>query len=262
MTNTTFTESLVGNCAPIDAAPGLSGGTPGSTEQGCLSFDVHIDGRRYQIQNSMGNFSISGAVGEVPRINWEFQGKLVSQTAWATATTYPATNTYDAVQPCLFLGANTVKLRKYTDTVASAYEAPYVTSYEFDAGNSVGFVSSANASDGYAHAVITERAPTITFDVEMSNAAADVGNHVNEMMSPATGAEAHYYESNLLVKNYDASDEGNGFNLRAMNGILTGVELQDRDGIRAESLSFALAENQTANPDSTDSYTISFTDES
>jgi len=151
----TWASVLLPACGWVDSAGTFSPKTeaPGANVK-TLTIGHYKDGKRAILSGAMGTFTITCPTGKVAYITFTFTGKYSSNET-DTALIAP---TYPTATPLRFAAGaltwNSVALCSSVVTV--------------DAGNSVIMRECVNASDrsGYATALITNRAPVITADIE------------------------------------------------------------------------------------------------
>tara|TARA_R100000734_G_scaffold17655_1_gene14043 strand:- start:955 stop:1932 length:978 start_codon:yes stop_codon:yes gene_type:complete len=80
--------------------------TPVSTGFGSITIHYHVDGIRHKVQGCRGTFTINGAVGEIPSIDFSFTGIYVPPTD-ETLPTISNTDYDHQATPLVFNQANT-----------------------------------------------------------------------------------------------------------------------------------------------------------
>ena len=147
---------------PILKACGLSAATVSSTSvtytpstlatQSSVTFYVNYDGVRHKVTGCRGTFSISCAVNEIPRINFEMQGISNSPTDTALPTVTKSLQP----DPVLFKNGNTSSFSVFGFSGA-------LQSWELDFANEVIY---RELVGGTKEALITDRRPSGTMVIE------------------------------------------------------------------------------------------------
>jgi len=116
------------------------------------------DGRMKVLRGCMGNCTISGNSGERVFLNFEMQG------VWGAPT--------DVALPTPTYGTEKViKMDNSSGSFKLATVAKRIGSFEFNLGNNVVPLLDVGADGGVAHMMITDRDPTMTFDIEADTVA-------------------------------------------------------------------------------------------
>ena len=121
--------------------------------QSSCTFYVNYDGVRHKITGARGTFSISCAVNEIPRINFEMQGIFNTPTDTALPTVTKSLQP----DPVLFKNGNTSSFSVFGFSAA-------LQSWELDFANEVIY---RELVGGTKEALITDRRPSGTMVVEM-----------------------------------------------------------------------------------------------
>jgi len=147
---------------PILKSCGLSAATVSSTSvtytpstlatQSSVTFYVNYDGVRHKVTGCRGTFSISCAVNEIPRINFEMQGIFNTPTDTALPTVTKSLQP----DPVLFKNGNTSSFSVFGFSGA-------LQSWELDFANEVIY---RELVGGTKEALITDRRPSGTMVVE------------------------------------------------------------------------------------------------
>ena len=147
---------------PILKACGLSAATVSSTSvtytpstlatQSSVTFYVNYDGVRHKVTGCRGTFSISCAVNEIPRINFEMQGIFNTPTDQALPTVTKSLQP----DPVLFKNGNTSSFSVFGFAGA-------LQSWELDFANEVIY---RELVGGTKEALITDRRPSGTMVIE------------------------------------------------------------------------------------------------
>jgi len=147
---------------PILKACGLSAATVSSTSvtytpstlatQSSVTFYVNYDGVRHKVTGCRGTFSISCAVNEIPRINFEMQGIFNTPTDQALPTVTKSLQP----DPVLFKNGNTSSFSVFGFSGA-------LQSWELDFANEVIY---RELVGGTKEALITDRRPSGTMVIE------------------------------------------------------------------------------------------------
>ena len=168
--NVSFGVFMVGSGAagtapkydPILKACGLSAATVSSTSvtytpstlatQSSVTFYVNYDGVRHKVTGCRGTFSISCAVNEIPRINFEFQGIFNTPTDTALPTVTKSLQP----DPVLFKNGNTSSFSIFGFSGA-------LQSWELDFANELIY---RELVGGTKEALITDRRPSGSMVIE------------------------------------------------------------------------------------------------
>ncbi len=147
---------------PILKACGLSAATVSSTSvtytpstlatQSSVTFYVNYDGVRHKVTGCRGTFSISCAVNEIPRINFEMQGIFNTPTD----TALPTVTKSQQPDPVLFKNGNTSSFSVFGFSGA-------LQSWELDFANEVIY---RELVGGTKEALITDRRPSGSMVIE------------------------------------------------------------------------------------------------
>ena len=147
---------------PILKSCGLSAATVSSTSvtytpstlatQSSVTFYVNYDGVRHKVTGCRGTFSISCAVNEIPRINFEMQGIFNTPTD----TALPTVTKSQQPDPVLFKNGNTSSFSVFGFSGA-------LQSWELDFANEVIY---RELVGGTKEALITDRRPSGTMVIE------------------------------------------------------------------------------------------------
>jgi len=147
---------------PILKAWGLSAATVSSTSvtytpstlatQSSVTFYVNYDGVRHKVTGCRGTFSISCAVNEIPRINFEMQGIFNTPTD----TALPTVTKSQQPDPVLFKNGNTSSFSVFGFSGA-------LQSWELDFANEVIY---RELVGGTKEALITDRRPSGSMVIE------------------------------------------------------------------------------------------------
>ena len=117
-------------------------------------------GEYVEMKGAKGTFEMVFTHGDRVVINFTFTGCLNEYKD--TTVSLPTNQNYTAEVPPAFIGAG---LSVQEDTAGSAYwTGALFNSMTLTLGNEVTVREDTNAADGYAHAVITGRAPQLTFN--------------------------------------------------------------------------------------------------
>jgi hypothetical protein len=125
---------------------------PGTSGVKTLSMAVYTDGVVEKLRGAMGTFTISATAGDKFMFNYTFTGVYdgIADTA-LLAPSYPAISAYEIQR----FAASAV-------TIGGA--ATPVSNFSFDLGNVVTLVESNAVTEGYLHAIVSDRRPTLTLD--------------------------------------------------------------------------------------------------
>lgn len=183
---------------------------PASASIESVSLGMWIDGKKYTMWGCRGNVVIKSEVGQPWILAFEFTGAdwLEADEALLAAVTYEAT------LPPVFVDAS---------LTLDAYAA-IVNTVEINMGNAVSLRQDANKASGHISAVITNRAPTVTFGIE------NVTIATHDFMTDWRAGTAVVFASSV---------GGTAGNVIAVNMPLVqyqNITLEDRDGISAMSV--------------------------
>jgi len=138
-----FTETVVANTSVTY--------TPASTSIPSLTLGLYRDGVINRIWGARGTVRLELEAGKIGLLHFEFTGADFERVDGALVSA-----TYQSTVPPAFLGA--------TFTVDSY--AAVVDKVSIDLGNAIALRSSPTAASGYVSALITGRAPKVSFDPE------------------------------------------------------------------------------------------------
>lgn len=198
-----------------------------------FTMGFYVDGIRYLMSNAFGSFNVSLSAGQIPTIDWSFQGLYESKSDTALLTGLSAPTT----QPEAFLGA--------TFTVGGGSYAPCFNNLTIDAANEVVFEECATEASGYKQAVIVGRSPNGSIDPTLDPVA--TYDFVDEMLTDSTGA------MNCVI----GSTAGNIVTIAAPAVMIDSVGFTELNGgIAGENVNLRFVRNATSGDDE---LTIKFT---
>ena len=183
---------------------------PASATIECVSLGMWLDGKKYLMWGCRGNVTIKTEAGLPWIMSFEFTGADWSEADEALLTDV----TYEPTLPPVFIDAS---------LTLNAYAA-IVNAVEFNMGNAVVLRQDANKQSGHISAVITNRAPTVTFGIESVTIA------THDFMTDWRAGTAVAFASSI------GATAGN---IIAVNMPLVQyqeITLEDRDGISAMSI--------------------------
>ncbi len=191
--------------------PGVSDTyTPVSSSQESVTIYVYIDGRRHILTGARGSFKITATAGAICMLDFTFKGIYNAAT-----TTSMVTAIYDAPVPPTCKSAAFSYNSKTTLCAKMA---------EIDLANTIAQRDCMNEASGVGGFEITERKPTMTFDVEAQLETSY--DFRGDMMS--TPREVSFEIG---------STEGNTCTITVPKYNVTNIEYADAEGILIEKLS-------------------------
>ena len=178
-----------------------------------IKIEYDRDGYQRGLNGAYGNVTATANAGEPGRFDFTFTGQLEDASMGV---------------PVVAIGAPTTTPPKWGGGYASFGGVLLPTkSFTFDAGNSIVQRADANAPNGEAGGMITDRLPTLTVDVEQTTTAA-----VDLFQNLKTGTV-------MTVGIQIGNVPGNTLSFCAPYAQLTEMSDSDQDGIATFSLTFA-----------------------
>lgn len=225
-----------------------------------LTFEIYTDGVKQVVSGAMGSFSINASAGDIPRMNFTFQGKYNSPTAAATpAAVFPVD------RKSLVGAANALSIKRNSATVPATGQAsvnasvatnyPVVRSFAFNSGSQVAAKSDINAAAGFAGFHIPDRRPTINITFECEKALTKF-SPINDLEDGITHELIFTHSTPSYTTTF--LDTAKSV-ITAPQAQLTNVSYSDDGGIRMYNCSYALTNddgNSTAIDGTNREYTI------
>ena len=227
-TGTTFTVSDPGtNGTSGSGTASLVAGEffqPKTDNQETLTLYLYHDGQLHKLLGCMGTFSLQGEAGNIVKAEFTFTGTYSDPTS----TTFPTGETYPDEIPSL------MEFAGLTFAGSGAYAA---NAFKMDIANNVVPRIDMNYGEGIRSFRISGRKPTMGFDPEVETAYNFYQRFTgsNPTTNPLTAA--------FQVKVGAASGgnvAGQTIQIDAPAAQVTGIDYQDRDGLRTFDLGFAL----------------------
>tara|TARA_R100000458_G_C8275255_1_gene250282 strand:+ start:1789 stop:2820 length:1032 start_codon:yes stop_codon:yes gene_type:complete len=222
------------------SVPHGGGSTPGTDSHGTTTFRIYHDGRMFTMSGSAGTMRVLWRAGELPRIEWDFTGMLSAIDGQQTMLT----TSYDDVTPKAVGQSDFLSL--VFDGTSTQTLTPKATEVVFDMANTVNYLDSVNSATGVAHAVITDRAPTLTFDAE----AVATGTEANHALTMLTNAD----KAAVTLKHDTGGGNGNACQFTAPEAQLVNLTYGDRNGVITENYTMRLCSASTGSGTSDDEW--------
>lgn len=205
-----------------------------------VCFEVYADQILHKVNGAMGSFSLTANAGDIPRLNFQFQGKYVSPqySEMPTGVVYPS----DKKSLVGFDGGLTIKRNSATDaygvaltnTVTTA-QKPVIRSFSLNSGNSVVAKSDINADDGFVGFHIPDRRPTINVTYEVEKDLTPF-SPINDLEDSITHELVFTHKTPVASAVATVSENV----ITAPQAQLTNVSYSDDGGIRMYNCSYAL----------------------
>lgn len=197
-----------------------------------MSMDYNVDGVRQGMVGARGTFSIDARAGEPIVTNFDFSGRFNKNDDFEIDPEFVPAGIPN-------FGDTTTPLKLGGFTIDGAY---CIGDFRFDMGNSNAVRRCASKPDGVDEFFIAGRGPTIEFTPELLPVLAK--DWFGKMRAAINGST-----DNLLYVESPAAT-GNQFVICAPNGQVMSVEGNDRDGLAAQRVRFALRRTQLNGDDS------------
>lgn len=202
-----------------------------------VTIDFYQHNRRFRLVGCKGNFKIMAESGSHGMIEWEFRGKLDPTNPLTNdGTAALASITYESTKPPVFMGTN----------IATFFTVnPLLNRFEFDAGNVLTLVPSANDPTGYKRSHIVDRNPSGSLDPEMIENATFANTFIGRWLNATSGALS------VVI----GATAGNIITISAAANQIQQVSPGDREGIGVDQVQFQI----TGTLDADAEYSIAFT---
>jgi len=217
----TLTGQTSGASATLSSAPAAAGFLyrPTSSVFNAISLQHEEDGYVKKLKGCMGTFTISAESSMKGMIEFEFNGSIESFGDGA----FTSGITYNDTVPPILQSAEVA----FDDGTAGEY-SPVLTSVSLDIGNEVVLRKDANNPTGIKAAMITARAPSASFDPEMT------------LATNYDFFDKYFNGTPISLQFKLPGTAGNTIEVYAARGQIAGAGDGERDGITTLDLSMNL----------------------
>lgn len=153
LTGGTFSATTAG--APVSGSGYLYSPSSTAASEATVSLDVCDGGLLKQVFGAASTFSLSLSTSEYPKWSASFTG-IAHAATWGTKAPVVSGITYEDHSPAVVVEARL--------SVGGTY-APVASQITLDLGNSVNLIENLNSETWFAHAVVTQRQATGSFQV-------------------------------------------------------------------------------------------------